>query len=98
MKEVDRGDFVLDKSTAYRDRPQSIEYGATISAPHMHAYALEWLKDYIKPGGKILDVGSGSGILWALFLQMMEGDGKVVGIEHIDELAQLGIDNLCKSE
>ena len=28
---------------AYEDSPQSIDYGATISAPHMHAYCLEWL-------------------------------------------------------
>ena len=70
MREVDRGDFVLVSSTAYMDRPQSINYGATISAPHMHAYALEWLKDYFKEGGKVLDVGSGSGILCAMFLKV----------------------------
>lgn len=43
--------------------PQSIKYQATISAPHMHAYALEYLKDYLKPGNKALDVGFGSGYL-----------------------------------
>ena len=44
-------------------RAQGIDYGATISAPHMHAMALEYLKDYLKPGNKVLDVGSGSGYL-----------------------------------
>lgn len=29
----------------------------------MHAFALENLADYIKPGGKVLDVGCGSGYL-----------------------------------
>jgi len=43
--------------------PQSIDYRATISAPHMHAYALEYLKDHLKKGGRVLDVGSGSGYL-----------------------------------
>lgn len=43
--------------------PQSISYNATISAPHMHAYALEYLKDYLKPGGRALDIGAGSGYL-----------------------------------
>ena len=43
--------------------PQSINFNATISAPHMHAYALEYLKDLLKPGGKVLDVGAGSGYL-----------------------------------
>jgi len=34
-------------------------YGATISAPHMHAMALELLESRIQPSSKILDVGSG---------------------------------------
>jgi protein-L-isoaspartate O-methyltransferase len=29
----------------------------------MHAYAMEYLKDFIKLGSKVLDVGSGSGYL-----------------------------------
>ena len=97
MREVDRGDFVKEGWNAYEDRPQPLEFAATISAPHMHAHALEWLKDFLKEGGKVLDVGSGSGILWALFLKMMNNEGTVVGIEHIEELAQLSLNNLNKS-
>ena len=90
MKAVDRIDFCGDcANIAYFDCPQSIGYGATISAPHMHAYALEYLKNHFKEGGKVLDVGCGSGYLCAAFLKMMNGTGKVVGIEHIDELVQL---------
>jgi len=29
----------------------------------MHAFALDYLADFIKPGGRVLDVGSGSGYL-----------------------------------
>ena len=49
----------------------------------MHAQCLEWLKDALKPGGRALDVGSGSGYLCAAFYEMMEKQGTVVGIEHI---------------
>ena len=38
MKSVDRGDFV--SSNPYMDTPQSLGYSATISAPHMHIFAL----------------------------------------------------------
>jgi protein-L-isoaspartate(D-aspartate) O-methyltransferase len=38
-----------------------IGFNATISAPHMHAHALEDLEEYIRPGMKVLDVGCGSG-------------------------------------
>lgn len=38
-----------------------IGFNATISAPHMHAHALEDLEEYLRPGMKVLDVGCGSG-------------------------------------
>ena len=41
MLSVDRGFFA--PSNPYEDSPQSLGYGATISAPHMHGIALEHL-------------------------------------------------------
>lgn len=41
--------------------PRPIGFNATISAPHMHAHALEDLEEFIRPGMKVLDVGCGSG-------------------------------------
>lgn len=72
MNKVDRKNFVVDPAYAYADSPQQIKYGATISAPHMHAYALEWLQDKLVPGAKVLDVGSGSGYLCAAFAEMID--------------------------
>ena len=57
MRKVDRGNYC--DFSAYLDSPQSIGYGVTISAPHMHAHALEMLKDHLFEGAKALDVGSG---------------------------------------
>ena len=61
MLQVDRADFISLKS--YYDNPQSIGFNTSISAPHMHAHALEYLSDFLKPKIHILDVGSGSGYL-----------------------------------
>ena len=55
----------------------------------MHAYCLEWLSDILKPGCKVLDVGSGSGYLSACFYEMT--GNKVVGVEHIPELVEFSI-------
>lgn len=52
MSAVDRGLFA--PAHPYMDCPQPIGYGATISAPHMHAHATELLKDKLKPGAKAL--------------------------------------------
>lgn len=63
MQLIDRAHFVPDPATAYRDSPQSIGHGATISAPHMHAAAAEALVGFLGKGRRVLDVGSGSGFL-----------------------------------
>uniref|UniRef100_A0A915AEM6 Protein-L-isoaspartate(D-aspartate) O-methyltransferase n=2 Tax=Parascaris univalens TaxID=6257 RepID=A0A915AEM6_PARUN len=94
MLSVDRGDFA--PRTPYGDHPVSIGYSATISAPHMHATALELLKDHLKEGDKALDVGSGSGYLTACMAIMVGKSGKVIGIEHIPALVNDSIANVEK--
>ena len=94
LMSVDRADF--SPHGPYEDRPQSISYGVTISAPHMHAYCLELLKDHLKIGGKALDVGFGSGYLTVAMSKMMEDKGTAVGIEHIKELCDFANKNISK--
>ncbi|XP_055681242.1 protein-L-isoaspartate(D-aspartate) O-methyltransferase [Lutzomyia longipalpis] len=83
----------------YMDAPQGIGCGVTISAPHMHGYALDLLRSHVRPGGRVLDVGSGSGYLTACFARYMkalgdDGSGLVVGIEHQPKLVELSIQNI----
>ena len=91
---VDRGNFC--KNDPYRDAPQSIGYAVTISAPHMHAYALQQLKHQLKEGSVALDIGAGSGYLTACMAIMSGETGKVVGIEHIPELVEQARKNIAK--
>ncbi|KAF9009914.1 protein-L-isoaspartate O-methyltransferase [Cyathus striatus] len=70
MSKVDRANYVPHPSTAYEDSPQPIGHGATISAPHMHAYAsTHLLHAYI---------GSGSGYLTAVFHHLIGPQGIVL--------------------
>jgi len=96
MSGVDRGNYVrsTDKLDAYEDSPQPIGHGATISAPHMHAYASEHLLPYLRPGARVLDIGSGSGYLSAVLHHLVSPGGTVVGIEHIPELTEWSVKNL----
>lgn len=75
MMSVNRSHYC--KTTPYMDAPQSIGYGVTISAPHMHAHALELLKGQLINGEKALDVGSGSGYLTACMSIMLGETGYV---------------------
>lgn len=94
MKKVDRAHFC--RSNPYVDSPQSIGYQVTISAPHMHAHALELLSGNLKEGSRALDVGSGSGYLTACMALMVGPTGKAVGIDHIKELVDGSITNIKK--
>jgi len=95
MKKTDRGLYSKNPDDAYSDRPHSIGYGVTISAPHMHATALELLEEKAKkPGSRILDIGSGSGYLTACLARLASPSSKVIGIDIVEPLVQWSIQNL----
>lgn len=98
MRAVDRSHFVTSpaKSYAYHDNPLPIGYNETISAPHMHATCLELLINQLKPGARVLDVGSGSGYLSAAMAIMVQPNGRVIGIEKHPELAEQSVKNIRK--
>jgi len=109
MNSVDRAHFVPDKSAAYTDSPQAIGHGATISAPHMHAFAVDYLLPFLRPGSKVLDIGSGSGYLCAVLHHLVSSysdeqpekvavPGKVIGIEHIPQLVDWSLQNLKQDD
>lgn len=84
-------------SGAYDDAPQSIGFSATISAPHMHASAAETLLPFLRPGARVLDVGSGSGYLTHVLANLVGSEGRVIGVDHIQELVDLATSNMSKS-
>ena len=94
MEGVNRQHYCREAAGCFRDCPQPIGWGITISAPHMHARALEELSDKLRPGSRALDVGSGSGYLSVAMAQLVGSSGKVVGIDHIDGLVAWSRDNV----
>ena len=111
MKSVNRRNFIGDWSHPLIDKPQRIMKdmlykisldkttleNQTISAPTMHANAIEYLKNSLGKGEKVLDVGSGSGYLTVCFAKMVldkriplsnEAQGKVMGIDVHPELIE----------
>lgn len=92
LRGLDRALFTDPDLTApgeeHADHPVPIGWGATISAPHMHALALELLAGQLRPGARVLDVGSGSGYLCAAFGLMVWPGGVVVGVDKVPELVE----------
>lgn len=95
---VDRADYA--PARPYDDCPQLIGHGATISAPHMHAAAVEHLLPRLRAAAadvRVLDVGSGSGYLTHLLAELAGPRALVVGLEHVPALRALGEANMRKS-
>jgi len=71
------------KSDPYGDHPCFIGYNQTISQPYIVAYMTE--KIGLKPGEKVLEIGTGSGYQAAILAEL---GGQVFSVEIIEELAQ----------
>ena len=78
----------LSSPLSLQDSPAPLSHGQTISAPHMHAAALELLEAQLVPGAKCLDVGSGSGYLAAAMALLVAPGGSVLGIDKYASLVE----------
>ncbi len=85
MRAVPRHLFVPPSAigVAYEDFPLAIGYGQTISAPYVVAYMTETLD--LRPGMKVLEIGTGSGYQAAVLAAIIS---RVYSVEIIPELAR----------
>jgi protein-L-isoaspartate(D-aspartate) O-methyltransferase len=85
FSKVRREQYCIDanRERAYDDRPLPIGFGQTISQPSLVAYMTEALA--LKPGEKVLEIGTGSGFQAAMLAEM---GARVFTIEIIDALAK----------
>jgi protein-L-isoaspartate(D-aspartate) O-methyltransferase len=88
---VPREQFVSAENAhlAYGDHPLPIEAKQTISQPYIVALTIQAAG--IKPGDKVLEVGSGSGYAAAVISRIA---GKVIGIERQHELVVVARERL----
>lgn len=88
MEKVPRHLFVPapQRPAAYGDSPLAIGQGQTISQPYMVARMTELLG--IRPGDKVLEIGTGSGYQSAVLAEIVGPAGKVYSLEIV---APLGI-------
>nr|WP_198391985.1 protein-L-isoaspartate O-methyltransferase [Brevibacterium yomogidense] len=81
-----RTDFLLpeQQASAAEDRPLSIGHGQTNSQPATVAAMLRLLE--VRPGDRVLDVGSGSGWTTAILGDLVGSAGEVDGVERVEAL------------
>lgn len=96
FRSVDRKDFVPPelKDRAYVNSALPIGKKQTISQPLVVAMMLELLE--LKPGEKVLEIGTGSGWKTALMAKIVSPKGKVFSLERISELHEFAKENLNK--
>lgn len=86
MRSVRRHEFVPTEylASSYADHPLPIGYGQTISQPYIVALMTEMLE--LKPGERVLEIGTGSGYQAAVLAEL--DDISVYSIEIVPELAE----------
>ena len=96
FEKVDRKYFVPEsfEEYIYIDAPLPIGNDQTISQPSTVAFMLELLEPH--EGGRILDIGSGSGWTTALLCSIVGKRGSVQGLERVESLVESGQRNLAK--
>ena len=94
MERVPRELFVpeRDRPRAYDDAALPTGHGQTISQPYMVARICEAMS--VRPGQRVLDVGTGSGYQAAILAEL---GADVVTIERIPELAEQARENLVEA-
>ena len=80
--------------TAYVDTPLPIGPEATVSAPHMVALQLSLAR--IRPGQRVMELGSGSGYLVAIASLQVGPEGLVVGVEYEESLVERSLRTLVR--
>lgn len=86
MREVDRALFLprRERDRAYVDAPLPIGWEQSCSQPSLVALLLEGLD--LRPGRRLLEVGSGSGYVAALAARLVGPEGRVLACELVPEL------------
>jgi protein-L-isoaspartate(D-aspartate) O-methyltransferase len=84
------------RGQASYDGPLDIGGGQTNSQPRTVAAMLRLLE--VRPGDRILDVGSGSAWSTALLAHLTGPTGEVIGVETVPELVAFGRANLARQQ
>lgn len=91
MAKVPRHEFVpvAQRADAYANRPLPIGHGQTISQPYIVALMTELLE--VKPGDRVLEIGTGSGYQAAVLAELA---GAVYSVEIGEPLAREAAERL----
>lgn len=98
MRRAARADYLPGgmRHAAGLDRPLSIGDGVTNSQPSTVRTMLELLD--VRPGQRVLDVGSGSGWTTAILAHLVGPQGSVLGVELVPELAEQAAARVARAD
>ena len=101
LSSIDRIEFVSDDqiANAYNDSPLKIGWNTTISAPHMHTFTLNYIKNFADKFKEIkcIDIGTGSGFMTLALSKILGPKSITIGLDHMIEVLDFTKKNISKS-
>ena len=94
MAKIPREEFVPgdQRADAYQDGPLPIGYDQTISQPYIVAFMTEQLR--LKPGDRVLEIGSGSGYQAAILADLVADVYTIEIVEALGKTAEATLQRL----
>lgn len=96
MRATPRADYLpaAARDRAHVDAPIELGHGSTCSQPTTVRTMLELLD--VRAGQNVLDVGSGSGWTTAMLARLVGPEGRVLGVELVDDLVSDAAQRLAR--
>uniref|UniRef100_A0A8D8PYX8 protein-L-isoaspartate(D-aspartate) O-methyltransferase n=1 Tax=Cacopsylla melanoneura TaxID=428564 RepID=A0A8D8PYX8_9HEMI len=93
LKKYNRADYLpfYKSHSVYKDKYIYLGCGAEFSSPFVQAEALHLLRNHLKPGASVLELGSGTGYLATCMADMLGGNGSVVGLDLVSPLVDFSV-------
>ncbi|KAL1463097.1 hypothetical protein WDU94_014884 [Cyamophila willieti] len=93
LKKYNRANYLPfhESHSVYKDKYIYLGCGAEFSSPFVQAEALHLLRNHLKPGANVLELGSGTGYLATCMAEMLEGNGSVVGLDLVSPLVDFSV-------
>lgn len=95
LRSVDRNMFFNIKPEPLpEESPMDLAMSSPLAGIQLCGLALEWLGNFMRPGGKVMTIGTENGYLCVCMAKFMKMNCQIVGIEQEEQIVETARENI----